>query len=141
MSDYSYTNGFLEQNKNGRYEGNLRIDGVDLSPIEGMFFQEEGHTYLWLKRKPILEYDMESQTYKTRHSEPRWESYLQKQKDGVVAYKGECTFLHFKYVVMGVWDKVYGMEKQKINFFVERLPMSRQTLINSINDRKRKSNG
>jgi hypothetical protein len=97
MSDYSYTNGFLEQNKDGRYEGNLCIDGVDLSPIEGMFFQEEGHTYLWLKRKPILEYDMESQSYKTRHSEPRWETYLQKQKDGVVAYKGECTFLHFKY--------------------------------------------
>ena len=140
MNDYNYINGFLERNNNGKYEGKLCIDGVDLSPIEGMFFQEKGHTYLWLKRKPILDYDIETQSYKTRNSEPRWETYLQKQKDGTIAYKGECTFLHFKYVVFGIWDKVYGIEKQRINFFVERLAMERQTLINSINERKRRGN-
>jgi hypothetical protein len=35
-----------------------------------------------------------------------------------------------------VWDKILGNEKQRLNLFVERLPMSQQTIVNSINEQK-----
>ena len=50
-------------------------------------------------------------------------------------------FLRFKYSIVGVWDNVFGKDKQRLNLFVERLPMSEQTIINSNNERKLKENG
>jgi hypothetical protein len=52
--------------------------------------------------------------------------------------KGQFIFLRFKYSITGVWDVVIG-EKQRINLFVERLPLKKQTLLNEINERKRKN--
>ena len=132
-----YVNGFLERKEGGSYNGRLSIDGVDISPIEGVYFKQEGNTYLWIKRKPIMEYDFESQTYKTRKPEPQWEAYLKKQVDGnTVAYKGEFAFLRFMYSIEGVWDSVLGKDKKRLNFYIERLPMSRQTILNNINERR-----
>lgn len=133
-----YVNGFLERQRNGSYEGQLRIDGVNISPIEGMYFERGGEKFLWLKRRPLLEFDYETQSYRKRESEPRWEAYLKKQVDGVVAYKGTFAFLHWKYSIVGVWDRVLGTDKhQRINFYVEKLPMNEQTIIKGINERKR----
>lgn len=140
MNGEGYINGYLERKQGGRYEGILRIDGVDISPIEGVYFQEEEKQYLWLKRKPLLEYDMEAHIYKRRPREPRWEAYLAKGNERHVAYDGTCFFLRFKYRIFGMWDKVLGMERQRLNLFVERLPMSEQTIINGINERN-KNNG
>jgi len=131
-----YVNGFLERKSGGHYEGKLSIEGVDLSPIEGVYFQEGGKQYLWIKRKPLVEYDYETQTYKKRPREPRWETYLEKQIDNnVVAYKGKCNLLHFRFSIIGTWDRVLGKDKQRLNLFVERLPMADQTIINNINKR------
>lgn len=139
MGDFGeYISGFLERKQGGRYEGKLSIEGIDISPIEGTYFQENGKKYLWLKRKPVLEYDHESQTYRQRPSEPRWETYLEKQIDNnVVAYKGTFAFFHFRYSIVGTWDRVLGKDMQRLNFFVERLPRNEQTIINNINERKR----
>lgn len=131
-----YVNGFLERKAGGRYEGKLSIEGIDLSPIEGVYFQEGGKQYLWIKRKPLIEYDYESQTYKKRPREPRWETYLEKQIDNnTIAYKGECILLHFRFLVIGTWDLVLGKEKQRLNLYIERLPMPEQDIINNINKR------
>lgn len=136
-----YVNGYLERTKGGSYEGQLRIDSVDISPIEGMYFERDGKKYLWLKRRPLLEFDYETQSYKKRDREPRWEAYLQKQGGETVAYKGTFAFLRFKYSIVGVWDRVLGTDKhQRLNFFVERLPMNEQTIIQGINERKRRKN-
>lgn len=140
MTKQGYINGFLERKHGGRYEGILNIDGVDISPIEGVYFQEKGKQYLWLKRKPLLEYDFEAQTYNRRSREPRWETYMEKSMQQPIAYDGTCFFLRFKYRIFGIWDKVFGMERQRLNLFVERLPMSEQTIINGINERN-KNNG
>lgn len=134
MYEDGYINGFVERKDGGRYEGNLTIDGVSLSPVEAVYFKDNGITYLWLKRKPILEYDSKTMKYTQRKREPQWEAYLQQQK-GVVAYKGEFFFLRFKYSIIGIWDSVLGKEKQRLNLFVEKLPMSQQTIINKINER------
>lgn len=138
--DDGFVNGHIERNKDGSYNGQLTIDGVMLDGgIEATFFKQDSKNYLWLKRRPIMDYDFESQSYRTRKREPQWEAYLEKQVDSdVVAYKGVFAFLRFKYSVCGVWDKVLGIEKQRMNLFVERLPMSQQTILNSINERKRK---
>ena len=133
-----YTNGHIERLASGRYEGTLTIEGIDLSPIYGVFFKEDGKSYLWLRRKPLLEYDYKTEKYKERQREPRWEIYLQKQVDeNVVAYKGTCVFFHFKYSIIGIWDKILGKENQRLNLFAERLPASQQTIINGINERRR----
>lgn len=133
-----YINGFIERKNEGRYEGRITIDGVSMPSISATFFKEEGESYLWLKRKKILDYDFESQTYKEREAEPRWEAYLKKQIEGnTVAYKGEFMFLRFRYSIVGVWDRILGNDKQRLNLFVERLPMSQQTILNGINERKR----
>ena len=134
-----YINGFIERKNEGRYEGRITIDGVSMPSISAVFFKEGSESYLWLKRKKILDYDFESQTYREREAKPQWEAYLKKQlEDNVVAYKGEFFFLHFKYSIVGVWDKVFGIDKKRLNLFIERLPLSQQTVINAINEQKTK---
>ena len=133
-----YTNGYLERRPNGRYEGELSIEGVDLSPIIGVYFKDGDKSYLWLKRKTMLEYDNKTQTYEERQKEPRWQAYLEKQLDGKgIAYRGEFAFFHFRFEIFGIWDNVLGMDKKhRLNLFVERLPMKEQTIILSIIERK-----
>lgn len=139
MND-NYVNGHIQRSREGVYQGSLTIDGVNLEGgIEATYFTQDGKNYLWLKRKMMMEYDFESQTYRTRKREPQWEAYLEKQVEGsTVAYKGTFTFLRFKYSIVGVWDRILGNDKQRLNLFVERLPMAQQTILNSINERKRK---
>lgn len=141
MRDSEYTNGFIERKHDGRCEGVVKIEGIDLSPIEATFFNDDYcEKYLWLKRKPIMEYDMESQSYKTRPRNPSFEAYLKKQSDGgVVAYKGEFMFMRFKFSIVGVWDEVAGKDAHRMNLFVERLPVSEQTILNDINERNKSS--
>ena len=137
MNDYGYTNGYIERKSGGKYEGSVSVQGIDLSPIEATFFKSEDDSYLWLKRKPIMEYDMESQSYTTRQRRPSFEAYLKKQaENNVVAYKGEFMFMRFRFSISGVWDGVIGKDAQRLNLFVERLPMSQQTILNDINGRK-----
>lgn len=140
FKDNTFTNGYLERKVGGKYEGRIAIEGVELSPIEGVYFKEGGKSYLWLKRKAILEYNYETQEYKPRPREPRWEAYLQKQSKEDIAYKGEFVFLHFKYSIVGIWDKI-NKDKNRINFFIERLPLSQQTIINNINERNKREYG
>ena len=141
MDNYGYTNGHIERKSGGKYEGSVSVQGIDLSPIEATFFKDGDDSYLWLKRKPIMEYDFDSQSYTTRQRKPSFEAYLKKSTDdGVVAYKGEFMFMRFKFSIVGVWDSVLGKENQRLNFFVERLPMSKQTILNDINERKKEAN-
>ena len=134
-----YINGYIQRSQGGSYDGKITIEGILLPAISAVFFKDNGENYLWLKRKKVLDYDYESQTYKEREAKPQWEAYLKKQvNENTVAYKGEFLFMHFKYSIVGVWDKVLGNDKQRLNLFVERLPMSQQTLINSINEQKLK---
>ena len=132
-----YTNGYIERQSDGGYRGRLRIDGVDISPIEGVYFAEEGNKYLWLKRKRILEYDNATRTYKEREREPRWEAYLQKMlnKDAV-EWRGTFTFMRWRYSIVGIWDNILGDANTRLNLYVERLPMAQQTILNNINNRK-----
>ena len=40
MSDsYSYMNGYLERKSEGKYEGTIKVEGIDLSPITVFFFK------------------------------------------------------------------------------------------------------
>ena len=131
-----YINGYIERKSGGQYSGSVVVDGIDLSPIQCVSFKQDGKNYLWLRRKDMLVYDEKTQQYLTKKREPRWEAYLEKQMDGnTVAYKGEFYFLMFKYEIVGVWDSVFGKEKSRLNFFIERLPMERQDIINGINKR------
>lgn len=141
MND-DYINGYVERRKDGTYGGSLTIEGINLQGgITATYFKDDGENYLWIRRKKVLEYDFESQAYHERDAKPHFEAYLKKQLDGnAVAYKGEFAFMRFRYSITGVWDKVFGNEKQRLNLFVERLPLSEQTIINSINE-SRKSNG
>jgi len=134
-----YVNGYIERHAGGKYEGMMRIDGVDISPIEGVYFKrEDGITYLWLKRKTILIYDPVKMTYTTREREPRWEAYLKKEvDDNAVAFRGEFAFLRFRYGITGVWDAVTGRDRGRLNFYVDCLPPQEQTIIRAINERKR----
>ena len=129
--------GYLQRTRSGRFEGEIRVRNVNLSPIEGVYFKEDGKMYLWIRRKPILEYDDVEQKYKARAREPRWEAYLEKQNGGIPAYKGEFFFLRMRYTISGIWDVVLGMEKNRLNFLVEQCPMKEQTIVNKINERKR----
>lgn len=140
MNTDGYINGYIQRQKDGSVEGGITIDGVSLSPIEATFFDDDGVKRLWLRRKPLLEYDDKNQSYRQRPREPRWEAYLQKKSDEVVAYYGECHFFHFCYSITGVWDSILGKEKSRLNLFVERLPMNEQNIINNINSRN-KANG
>jgi hypothetical protein len=137
-ANIEYINGYIERKSGGRFEGVLRIDSIDISPITAVAFKKEDKTYIWLRRNDMLVYDEGKQMYLTRKREPRWEAYLEKQMDGsVVAYKGEFHFLMFKYKIVGIWDSILGKEKSRMNFFVERLPMEKQDIINGINKRNR----
>ena len=138
MND-DYINGYVERKQGGRYEGKLSIDGILLPSITATYFKDEGENYLWIRRKKVLEYDFESQSYKERDAKPQFEAYLKKQvNNNTVAYKGEFFFMRFRYSITGVWDKVLGNDKQRLNLFVERLPLAEQTIINSINESKKK---
>ncbi len=132
-----YINGYIQRSQGGSYDGKITIEGILLPAISAVFFNDGESNYLWLKRKKVLDYDFESQTYKEREARPQWEAYLNKQIDNdTVAYKGEFFFMHFKYSITGVWDRILDNEKQRLNLFIERLPMSEQTIINSINKQK-----
>lgn len=135
-----YINGYLERKQGGRFEGKITIEGINLSPIVGQYFKKDGKTYLWLKRKRLLEYDSQTQAYKERERVPQWEAYLVKQIDeDTTTFKGSFVFLRFRFEIQGVWDKILGREKQqRLNLYVERLPMGQQTIINEINERKQK---
>lgn len=134
MND-DYINGYVERKNDGTYGGSLTIEGITLQGgITAVYFKDEGESYLWLRRKKVLEYDFESQTYKERDAKPQFEAYLKKQIDNnAVAYKGEFIFMRFKFSITGVWDKILGNDKQRLNLYIERLPHSQQTIINSIN--------
>lgn len=134
MFNESVSSGYLERKRNGHYEGVLSVDGVDLSPVEGVFFMDDGETYLWIKRKHLLEYDIESCTYIARKRNPQWQSYLKKDKLKK-NYYGEFSFLHFKYSITGEWDVVLGKDKKRMNLYVTRLPMEQQVIIKTINDK------
>lgn len=132
-----YSNGYIERKAGGHYEGTIEIEGVDLSPIDGVYFKEDGSTYLWLKRRSLLEYDDERKKFVKRSRNPRWEVYMKKQKGAnSTAFRGEFFFLHFKYSIIGMWDKVMAKDKHRLNLIVERLPMNEQTLINNIKESK-----
>lgn len=133
-----YINGYVQRTSGGTYDGKISIDGIILPAISAVYFKKDGENYLWLKRKKVLDYDEKSMTYREREARPQWEAYLKKQlSEDTVAYRGEFFFMHFKYSIVGVWDSVLGMDKQRLNLFVERLPMSQQTIINNINDLKK----
>lgn len=135
--DSDYLNGYIQREAGGRYEGRLTIDGVNISPIEGVYFKKGLQNYLWLKRKPLLEYDFDKEVYNRRESKPKWEAYLKKINNGHIAYQGEFYFLHFRYNIVGIWDRVLGIERQRrLNLFVERLDMNNQTIINLIRDKQ-----
>jgi hypothetical protein len=141
MYDDDYINGFIERRSGGRYEGNITISGVSLSPIEATYFKDNGKNYLWLKRKPVMEYDWNTQEYRLRKAQPYWEAYLEKQvtsNEQLVAYKGEFIFMRFKYSICGVWDTVLGKsERHRLNLYIERLPLNKQTILLNINERNR----
>lgn len=136
-----YTNGYVERGSGGVYQGRLTIDGVSLEGgIEAVYFKQDGKNYLWIKRRAMLEYDFETKEYKARKREPQWEAYLEKQIDSSrIAYKGVFSFFKFRYSIVGIWDAILGKEKQRLNLFVERLPMNEQTIINNINELNKKT--
>ena len=138
MNNYgTYINGYIERAAGGAYEGNLSIEGINISPIRAQYFKKDGDTYLWIRRKPLLEYDDELHKYKERERTPYFEAYLKKQIDGgTFAYVGKFMFMRFKFKITGIWDDVLGIEKKRLNMFVERLPMSEQTVINGIKNRR-----
>lgn len=132
-----YINGYIERRVGGEYVGDLKIEGIDLSPITAQYFKKDGDGYLWIKRKRLLEYDSATMKYNKREREPRFEAYLKKQStDGTVAYVGEFIFMRFRFKITGVWDSIVGVTNRRLNFYVDRLPMSEQTIINGINRRK-----
>ena len=136
-----YVNGHIERTVQGGYSGQLRVEGIDLSPIEAQYFKKDGGIFLFIKRKPIMDYDIASESYITRERKPALQIYMKKQlnDNGVIAYIGEFMFMRFKFKIEGVWDKILGREKHRLNLYVERLPLSEQTLLQSINERKRKA--
>lgn len=141
MSDYEYgyINGFVERKSGGQYEGRLVVDGVDISPINAVYFKDDGNSYLWLKRNDIMQYDINTQSYYTRKRTPQWEVYMKKTADdNVVAYRGEFFFLRIKYSIIGVWDAILGKDKHRLNLYVERMPLAEQSIINGINEMRKK---
>lgn len=141
MSNYDgYVNGFIERDSFGNYTGTLTVEGINLSPIEGQYFKKDGDVYLYMKRKPIMEYDYDKCCYNKRERKPQLHIYMKKQVngDGVVAYKGDFMFMRFKFNIEGVWDAILGKERNRLNLFVERAPRSEQTLLQSIVERKKK---
>lgn len=124
---------YIQRRRDGRFEGEVSIEGIDLSPIDGMFYKQDGKMFLYLKRRPVLEYDAETMSYKQRESMPYWSAQLEKQGDGVCAYRGEFMFLRLRFSIVGIWDKIMGQDKQRLNLYVERLPIQQQNIINLYN--------
>ena len=136
-----YINGYIERKAGGEYLGEVKIEGIDLSPIIAQYFKQDGESYLWLRRKPLLEYDADTQKYTKREREPQFEAYLKKQlEDKTFAYVGEFIFMRFRFKIVGIWDTILGLDKKRLNLFIDRLPMSEQTIINGINERKKHEN-
>lgn len=132
-----YVNGFVERTRDG-YAGRITIEGINLGEIVATYFKKENETFLWLRRMKILEYDDVSQSYVERDARPKWECYLKKQvDDNVVAFKGEFSFMRFRFSIAGVWDGVLGMDKHRLNLYVERMEKKQQRIINNINERKK----
>jgi len=132
-----YINGFVERTRDG-YAGRITIEGINLGEIVATYFKKENETFLWLRRMKILEYDDMSQSYVERDARPKWECYLKKQvDDNVVAFKGEFNFMRFRFSIAGVWDGVLGMDKHRLNLYVERMEKKQQRIINNINERKK----
>ena len=133
-----YINGYIERKAEGKYEGSIKIEGIDLSPISGVFFKQESESYLWIRRKEMLVYNQELQRYITKTREPRFETYLKKTigASGFVEYVGEFYFMRFKFKIKAIWDAVFGIEKNRLNLFVERLPMEKQDIINKLRENK-----
>lgn len=132
-----YINGFVERTRDG-YAGRITIEGINLGEIVATYFKKENETFLWLRRMKILEYDDVSQSYVERDARPKWECYLKKQvDDNVVAFKGEFNFMRFRFSIAGVWDGVLGMDKHRLNLYVERMEKRQQRIINNINERKK----
>lgn len=132
-----YVNGFVERTRDG-YAGRITIEGINLGEIVATYFKKENDTFLWLRRMKILEYDDVSQSYVERDARPKWECYLKKQvDDNVVAFKGEFNFMRFRFSIAGVWDGVLGMDKHRLNLYVERMEKKQQRIINNINERKK----
>lgn len=125
--------GYIERTK-GEYVGELSIDGVNISPIVGFFFKDEKTRWLWVKRKKILEYDMETSTFITKNPTPMFEAYLQKQTNGNIAYKGEFVFFKFKYSIVAFFDD--AKTQDKLIFAVERMPIQQQNILNRIKEIK-----
>lgn len=141
MNDYDgYVNGHIERDSYGNYTGMLTVEGINLSPLEGQYFKKDGDTYLYMKRKPIMEYDYDLGKYNQRERRPQVQIYMKKQVDGdgVVAYKGDFMFMRFKFIITGVWDAILGKERNRLNLFVERAPRNEQTLLQSIVERKKR---
>lgn len=132
--------GYIERNRGG-YVGELNIDGIDISPISAVYFKDNGTHWLWVKRKKILEYSFETNSYTSREPLPTFEAYLVKQnKISDVAYKGEFIFFKFKYKIFGTWD-VNSKSKDKLNLYVERLPSEEQNIIKGLNLIAKNKNG
>lgn len=131
-----YVNGYVERTKDG-YAGRITIEGINLGEVVATYFKRDNDMYLWLRRMKILEYDDVSQSYIEREARPKWECYLKKQMDDdAVVFKGEFNFMRFKFSIVGVWDKVLGMDKQhRLNLYVERMDRKKQDIINNINER------
>lgn len=124
--------GYIEKNRGG-YVGEMNIDGVDISPISAVYFRDNGTHWLWVKRKKILEYSFETGCYTSREPLPMFEAYLVKQSNNAndIAYKGEFAFFKFMYSIYGVWDK--QSNKDRLNFYIERLPMQKQDILKRLN--------
>lgn len=123
--------GYIERTK-GEYVGELSIDGVNISPIVGFFFKDGSTRWLWVKRKKILEYDMETSTFVTKNPTPMFEAYLRKQPNGNIVYRGEFVFFKFKYSIVSFWDD--AKTQSKMTFAIERLPMKEQNILNKIKE-------
>lgn len=128
----AYCNGYIQRKADG-YVGELTIDGVDISPIVAVFFRDDyGKRWLWLKRKKITEYDFENEVFYKREPSPAWEVYMEKlTSKEKIAYRGEFIFFKFKYRITAIWDDVFK-DKERLNFFVDRLPYQEQSIIRNI---------
>lgn len=135
-SDYM-ANGYLARKGEGRYEGEIMVEGISLSPIQGMYFKSnEGKMMLWIKRKRILEYDDINMRYTEREREPRFETYMNEvveYNERRIAFRGEFMFLRLRFTIIGIWDTILGNKKDRLNLYVERMPMEQQTIVNNIN--------
>lgn len=130
---YGYANGCLERKAGGRYEGTMKIEGVELSPIVGTYFKTNGETFLWLRRRPIIEYDFDRNEYVNKTPRPAWEVYMKKGKERGIAFRGSFIFFHFRFDIVGIWNDPNKLDK--LNFFVERA--EEQEIINGISRNER----